>query len=75
MSEQQTWQEYNTCYLIHNVALNAAYVAAHAGIPVNMELVMRTGRTEFHKLDRSIVEADFKWQALAAKEAPWEVKP
>ena len=46
---------------IHNVALNAAFLAAHAGTPVTMPLVFDAARAEFVKTDRPINEADFKW--------------
>ena len=45
---------------IHNVALNAAFLAAEAGTPVTMELLLRAARTEFRKLERPINEADFR---------------
>jgi hypothetical protein len=46
---------------IHNAALNAAFLAAQAGTPVTMPLVLRAVRTEFLKIDRLIKEADFRW--------------
>ena len=45
---------------IHNVALNAAFMAAHAGSSVNMELLMNAARSEYRKLERPINEADFR---------------
>jgi hypothetical protein len=50
---------------IHNVALNAAFLAAKGGTPVTMPLVLEGARTEFRKLDRPINEADFRWQGAA----------
>ncbi|HWS54783.1 MAG TPA: ATP-binding protein [Pyrinomonadaceae bacterium] len=50
---------------IHNVALNAAFLAARAGLPVTMPVVLDAARTEFRKLDRPINEADFRWQEPA----------
>jgi hypothetical protein len=47
---------------IHNIALNAAFLAAQMGTPVTMPLVLAAGRTEFRKLERPINEADFRWQ-------------
>jgi SpoVK/Ycf46/Vps4 family AAA+-type ATPase len=44
----------------HNVALNAAFVAAHAGSKVTMTLVLNAARAEFRKLERPINEADFR---------------
>ncbi|MEW6496796.1 MAG: ATP-binding protein [Cyanobacteriota bacterium] len=45
---------------IHNIALNAAFLAAKAGTPVRMEWVLTAARTEFRKLDKPINEADFR---------------
>ncbi|WP_375506026.1 ATP-binding protein [uncultured Nostoc sp.] len=45
---------------IHNIALNAAFLAAGAGTPVTMQLVLAAARTEFRKLDRPVNEADFR---------------
>jgi AAA+ superfamily predicted ATPase len=48
---------------IHNVALNAAFLAAQQEKnAVTMPLVLQAARTEFRKLDRPINEADFRWQ-------------
>jgi SpoVK/Ycf46/Vps4 family AAA+-type ATPase len=46
---------------IHNIALNAAFLAAHAGTPVTMPLVLEAARNEFHKLEKPVNEADFRW--------------
>ncbi len=48
---------------IHNIALNAAFLAAHAGTPVTMPFILSAARTEFRKLERPVNEADFRWQA------------
>ncbi|MEA5621541.1 ATP-binding protein [Nostoc sp. UHCC 0251] len=45
---------------IHNIALNAAFLAAGAGEVVTMELVLAAARSEFRKLDRPVNEADFR---------------
>lgn len=45
---------------IHNIALNAAFLAAQAGTPVTMSLVLSAAKTEFRKLQRSISESDFQ---------------
>ncbi len=45
---------------IHNVALNAAFMAAQAGTKVTMELVFAAARAEFRKLERPVNEADLK---------------
>jgi ATPase family associated with various cellular activities (AAA) len=48
---------------IHNIALNAAFLAAQKNITtVTMPLVLQAARAEFRKLDRPINEADFRWQ-------------
>jgi hypothetical protein len=48
---------------IHNVALQAAFLAAEAGTPVTMPLVLKAARVEFRKLDRPVNEADLHWAA------------
>ena len=47
---------------IHNIALNAAFLAAGAGTPVTMPLILDAARSEFRKIERPINEADFRWQ-------------
>ena len=44
---------------VHNIALNAAFLAARAGTPVTMPLILNAIRTEFDKLDRPINETEF----------------
>lgn len=46
---------------IHNVALNAAFLAANDGGLVTMELMLAAARNEFRKLERPINEVDFAW--------------
>ena len=46
---------------IHNIVLNAAFLAAQEGTPVTMPLVLSAARTEFRKLERPVNEADFRW--------------
>jgi len=46
---------------IHNIVLNAAFLAAQLGKPITMPLVLSAARTELRKLERSINEADFRW--------------
>jgi len=48
---------------VHNIAMNAAFLAAQAGTPVTMPIVLTAARTEFRKLEKPINEADFRWQA------------
>lgn len=45
---------------IHNIALNAAFLAAEAGSAVTMPLVLDAARAEFRKLERPINEVDFR---------------
>lgn len=45
---------------IHNVALNAAFLAAQGSTDVTMALVLAAAQTEFRKLDRPVNEADFR---------------
>jgi hypothetical protein len=45
---------------IHNIALNAAFLAAQAGTPVSMPLILEAARDEFRKLEKPINEADFR---------------
>jgi ATPase family associated with various cellular activities (AAA) len=54
---------------IHNVALNAAFMAAHAGTPVTMQLILNAARAEFRKLERPVNEADLKWPVAIAQGA------
>ncbi len=49
---------------IHNIALNAAFLAAQAGTSVTMPLVLAAARAEFRKLERPVNEADFRWREL-----------
>ena len=44
---------------VHTVALNAAFMAAAAGTPVTMPLLLEAIRTEYDKLERPINEAEF----------------
>ncbi|HVT57261.1 MAG TPA: ATP-binding protein [Thermoanaerobaculia bacterium] len=51
---------------INNVAINAAFLAARAGTPVNMPLVLAAARTECEKLKLPINHDDFAWREPAA---------
>ncbi|MBI3900063.1 MAG: ATP-binding protein [Gammaproteobacteria bacterium] len=46
---------------IHNIALNAAFLAAAAGTKVTMPLLLDAMRTEFRKLEKPVNEAEFRW--------------
>ncbi|WP_437674837.1 ATP-binding protein [Sorangium sp. So ce131] len=50
---------------IHNIAVNAAFLAAQAGTPVSMPLVLEAARIELRKLDKPINEADFRYVEAA----------
>jgi len=52
---------------IMNVALNAAFLAVEKSSAVTMPLVLEAARVEFKKLDRLVNEADFSWNAVAAR--------
>jgi SpoVK/Ycf46/Vps4 family AAA+-type ATPase len=45
---------------IHNIALNAAFLAANALQPVNMRFVLDAAKTEFRKTEKSVIDAEFK---------------
>lgn len=47
---------------IHNIAINAAFLAARSGLPLSMSLILSAARAEFRKIERPINEADFRWQ-------------
>lgn len=46
---------------IHTIALNAAFLAAQRGQPVDMPVVLKAARSEMKKLDKPVNEADFRW--------------
>jgi ATPase family associated with various cellular activities (AAA) len=46
---------------IHNVALNAAFLAANLNQPVTMPVIFEAARAEFGKLERLVNEADLYW--------------
>jgi len=47
---------------IHNVALNAAFLAAQQQSVITMPLIFNAARTEFKKLERPMKESNFRWQ-------------
>ncbi|MDT8321046.1 MAG: AAA family ATPase [Xanthomonadales bacterium] len=47
---------------IHNIALNAAFLAAQSGDEVGMPHLLDAARTEFRKIGQPIKESDFVWQ-------------
>lgn len=54
---------------IHSIALNAAFLAAHRGSSVTMDLVYQAARSELLKLGRPINEADFRPAAVQGAHA------
>ena len=48
--------------MIHNIALNAAFLAASASAPVSMQLVLDAARIEFRKLELTVPEDEFVWR-------------
>ena len=53
---------------IHNIALNAAFLAARGSTPVTMPLVLEAARGDFRKDGKAINEADFRMlEAVGAK--------
>jgi hypothetical protein len=50
---------------IHNIALNAAFLAAHSTSEISMPQVLDAMRTELRKLEKPINEAEFHWQEAA----------
>jgi hypothetical protein len=51
---------------IQSMALSAAFMAAQAGTPVTMNLLMEAGRIEMRKLDRPVNESEFRWVETAS---------
>jgi hypothetical protein len=47
---------------IHSIAVNAAFLAAAAGTPVTMPLVLEATKNEVKKLEKPLNEADFVWR-------------
>jgi ATPase family associated with various cellular activities (AAA) len=48
--------------MIHNIALNAAFLAARDATPVTMPLLLQAARAEFRKLELPVAEGDFAWR-------------
>jgi hypothetical protein len=63
--------------MIHSVALNAAFMAAHRGEPVSMSMLLDAAKTEFRKQELPILERDFAWvePAVAPPAAPTDAAP
>jgi hypothetical protein len=54
---------------IQGIALNAAFLAAKAGVQIGMPLLLEAARTEYRKLDKPVNEADFRWLESAGGKA------
>ncbi len=54
---------------IQSIALNGAFAAASTGAGVNMALLLDAARAEFRKMDKPIIEADFRLRG-AGEAAP-----
>ncbi|MHB1057964.1 MAG: ATP-binding protein [Rhodanobacter sp.] len=46
---------------IQGIALNAAFMAAKAGVQIGMPLLLDAASAEYRKLDKPVNEADFRW--------------
>ncbi len=54
---------------IHSIALNAAFLAARAGLPVGMPMLLEAARLEFRKLEKPVNEGDFAGSAMRRPQA------
>ncbi len=54
---------------IHNIALNAAFLAAQRNAPVGMPLLLEAIRTEYRKIGKPVNEGDFRWLEPAGRNA------
>jgi SpoVK/Ycf46/Vps4 family AAA+-type ATPase len=45
---------------IKNIALNAAFIAADAGEPVMMKHILAASRSEYIKIEKSLIDSEFK---------------
>ncbi len=54
---------------IQGIALNAAFMAAKAGVQIGMPLILDAARAEFRKLDKPVNETDFRWLESAGGKA------
>jgi ATPase family protein associated with various cellular activities (AAA)/winged helix domain-containing protein len=57
---------------IHNVALNAAFLAASRSEPVSMPIVVEAVRVEMGKLEKPINETELRWKADREQAVPAE---
>ncbi|MCP1375233.1 ATP-binding protein [Dyella lutea] len=54
---------------IQGIALNAAFLAARAGVQITMPLILEAARAEFQKIGKPVNEADFRWLESAGGQA------
>jgi hypothetical protein len=54
--------------MVHNIALNAAFMAAQRDQAVTMPLILEAARTEFRKLEQPIPDSEFAWAEPTAPE-------
>lgn len=47
--------------MIHNIALNAAFLSAREAKPVSMEIILECAQSEFRKLELPVLEREFSW--------------
>jgi hypothetical protein len=47
---------------VHNIVLNAAFLAADRNVTVSMPIVLEAAKMEMRKLKKPINEADFRWR-------------
>jgi hypothetical protein len=55
---------------IHNIALNAAFLAAQEGTAVSMQFILNAARAEFRKLERPINEVEFRLTQASPQPSP-----
>jgi SpoVK/Ycf46/Vps4 family AAA+-type ATPase len=54
---------------IHNIALNAAFLAAQRDAPLSMPVLLDAMRAEYRKIGKPVSEAEFRWLEPAGKSA------
>jgi DNA replication protein DnaC len=59
---------------VHNIALDAAFIAAQRNTKVSMPIVLEAAKTEMRKLGKQANEADFRWNEEERKPRVLEMK-
>jgi hypothetical protein len=54
---------------VHNIVLNAAFLAADRGTEVTMPIVLEAAKTELRKMQKPFSEADLRWREEEAAKA------